>query len=81
MVRASRDIDRGGGFLRVHVGDPKLVADLLDYFEEQADCVAIQVGSAEIEVALLGSYRNEMHAETVDRIVRDFRLQRALLDD
>ena len=67
--------------MRVHVGDPKLVPDLLDYFEEQADCVAIQVGAAEIEVALLGSYRNDMHAATVDRIVRDFRLERALLDE
>jgi hypothetical protein len=61
--------------LRVHVGDPRLVAELLAYFEEQADCVAIQVGPAEIEVALLGSYRSDAHAETVDRIVNDFRLE------
>lgn len=57
----------------MNVGDPRLVPDLLDYFEQQADCVAIQVGDAEIEVALLGSYRNDTHAATVDRIVRDFR--------
>jgi hypothetical protein len=61
--------------LRVHVGDPRLVGELLDYFEEQADCVAIQVGEAEIEVALLGSFRSETHAEAVDRIVSDFRLE------
>jgi hypothetical protein len=61
--------------LRVHVGDPKLVGELLDYFEEQADCVAIQVGEAEIEVTLLGSYRSDAHAHAVDRIVRDFRLE------
>jgi hypothetical protein len=67
--------------LRVHVGDPGLVEELLEYFEEQADCVAIQVGEAEIDVSLLGSYRNDVHAEAVDRIVRDFRLERAFLDD
>ena len=62
----------------MHVGDPRLVGQLLDYFEEQADCIAIQVGDAEIEVALLGSYRSDAHAETVDRIVRGFRVERAL---
>ena len=61
--------------MRVHVGDPRLVPDLLDYFEEQADCVAIQVGEAEIEVALLGSYRSDAHAATVERIVSDFNLE------
>ena len=59
----------------MHVGDPRLVGALLDYFEEQADCVVVQVGPAEIEVALLGSYRNDTHAEKVDRIVSDFRLE------
>jgi len=59
----------------VHVGDPRLVGELLDYFEKQADCVAIQVGEAEIEVTLLGSYRSDAHAQTVDRIVSDFRLE------
>ena len=33
------------------------------------------MGEAEIEVALLGSYRSDTHAETVDRIVSDFRLE------
>ena len=67
--------------LRVHVGDPRLVEGLLEYFEEQADCVAIQVGEAEIDVALLGSYRSDAHAATVERILRDFRVRRTLLDD
>jgi hypothetical protein len=61
--------------LRVNVGDPRLVCDLLEYFERQAGCVVFQVGAAEIEVALLGSYRSDVHAATVDRIVRDFRLE------
>jgi hypothetical protein len=62
--------------VRVHVGDPELVVPLLAYFEEQADCVAVQVGEAEIEVSLLGSYRSEMHDATVERLLRDFRLRR-----
>jgi hypothetical protein len=75
MVKGvARFTTRGGG-LRVHVGDPKLVEELLEYFEAQADCVAIQVGEAEIEVALLGSYRSDRHAETVDQIVAQFRLE------
>ena len=50
--------------LRVHVGDSELVAVLLDYFERESDCVAIQVGETEIEVS---------HNETVDRLVAEFR--------
>ena len=59
--------------LRVHVGDSELVAVLLDYFEHESDCVAIQVGEAEIEVSLLGSYGSIAHNETVDRLVAEFR--------
>jgi len=59
--------------LRVHVGDSKLVLLLLEYFEEQADCVAIQVGETEIEVSLLGSYRSEAHEAAVEKLVSEFR--------
>ena len=59
--------------LRVHVGDSELVGVLLDYFEHESDCVAIQVGEAEIEVSLLGSYGSIAHDETVDRLVAEFR--------
>ena len=59
--------------LRVHVGDSELVAVLLDYFEHESDCVAIQVGETEIEVSLLGSYGSIAHNETVDRLVAEFR--------
>jgi hypothetical protein len=61
--------------LRVHVGDSELVAVLLDYFEHESDCVAIQVGETEIEVSLLGSYGSIAHNETVDRLVAEFRRQ------
>jgi hypothetical protein len=75
--------------VRVQVGDAKLVAPLLDYFERQADCVAVQVGESEIEVALLGSYGNAAHDAAVDDIVAVFnsriadarRLQDELADD
>ena len=60
--------------MRVHVGDSRLVALLLDYFEEQADCVAVQVGEAEIEVSLLGSLRTDVHNATVESLVEGFRL-------
>jgi hypothetical protein len=59
--------------LRVHVGDSELVAVLLDYFERESDCVAIQVGETEIEVSLLGSYGSIAHNETVDRLLAEFR--------
>jgi hypothetical protein len=61
--------------LRIHVGEPELVASLLEYFEEQADCVVAQVGEAEIEVALLGSFRGEAHDAKVEQLVSEFWLQ------
>jgi hypothetical protein len=60
--------------VRIHVGDSELVRPLLEYFEEQADCIALQVGETEIEVSLLGSFRNEVHDATVERLVDAFRL-------
>jgi hypothetical protein len=63
--------------LRVHVGDSELVGVLLDYFEHESDCVAIQVGEAEIEVSLLGSYGSVAHNETVDRLLAEFRRRNA----
>jgi hypothetical protein len=58
--------------LRVHVGDSELVPELLEYFEGQADCIAVQVGETEIDVSLLGSYRTDTHDAAVDRLVTDF---------
>jgi hypothetical protein len=63
--------------VRIHVGDSELVRPLLDYFEEQADCVALQVAETEIEVSLLGSFRNEVHDATVEKIVNAFRQYRS----
>jgi hypothetical protein len=57
------------------VGKPGLVPDLMRYFEQQTDCVVIQVGSTEIEVALLGSYRHDRHDEAVERLLAKFWLQ------
>lgn len=57
----------------MHVGDRDLVGRLLEYFEGQPDCVAVQVGEAEIEVSLLGSYRNDAHHEMVERLLLQFR--------
>jgi len=62
--------------VRIHVGDSELVKPLLDYFEEQADCVALQVADTEIEVSLLGSFRNEVHDARVEQLVVAFRQYR-----
>ena len=61
--------------MRVNVGDPALVELLLGYFDAEADCVAVQVGATEIEVALLGSYGNEHHNDVVEDLVAQFRRQ------
>ncbi len=59
--------------MRVHVGDSELVAVLLDYFEQESDCVALQVGETEIEVSLLGSYGSKFHDEKVAQLTAEFR--------
>jgi len=58
--------------LRIHVGNPELVPQFLEYFDEQADCVAAQVDDAEIEVSLLGSFRGESHDAKVEQLVAEF---------
>jgi hypothetical protein len=58
--------------MRIHVGNAELVPDLIRYFEAQADCVVLQVGDAEIEVSLLGSYRDERHNAAVERLLAGF---------
>jgi hypothetical protein len=61
--------------VRIHVGNADLVPDLIRYFEAQSDCVVLQVGETEIEVALLGSYRLDRHDQAVERMLADFWLQ------
>jgi hypothetical protein len=61
--------------MRIHVGRAKLVPELLRYFEEQSDCVVIQVGETEIEVSLLGSYRVDRHDAAVERLLAGFWLE------
>ena len=67
-------IKREGKALRVHVGSADLVPDLIRYFEQQSDCVVKQVGEAELEVSLLGSYRNDRHDAAVEVRLADYRL-------
>ena len=59
--------------MRVNVGDPALVEELVEYFESEADCIAVQVGYTEIEVALLGSYASERHNALVEDLLARFR--------
>jgi hypothetical protein len=58
--------------VRIHLGKAELVPELLRYFEEQADCIVLQVGETEVEVALLGSYREDRHDAAVDRMMAAF---------
>ena len=59
--------------LRVHVGDSELVKVLLEYFEQQADCVAIRISDSEIEVSLIGSFRTDTHDAAIRDLVTGFR--------
>ena len=61
--------------MRIHVGNADLVPDLIRYFEQQSDCVVLQIGAAEIEVSLLGSYRVDRHDLAVERLLAAFWLQ------
>jgi hypothetical protein len=58
--------------VRIHLGKAELVPELVRYFDEQTDCIALQVGETEVEVSLLGSYREERHDAAVDRLVAAF---------
>jgi hypothetical protein len=58
--------------VRIHVGKAELVPELVRYFEEQTDCIVLQVGETEVEVALLGSYREDRHDAAVDRLMAAF---------
>ena len=70
-----RRLREGDAGLRIHVGDSGNVIPLLEYFDGQTDCVALQVGESEIEVTLLGSYAREAHDAAVKRRMAQFRLQ------
>jgi hypothetical protein len=58
--------------VRIHLGKPELVPELVRYFDEQTDCIALQVGETEVEVSLLGSYREDRHDAAVDRLMAAF---------
>jgi hypothetical protein len=61
--------------VRIYVGRAELVPDLIRFFEEQSDCVVLQVGDSELEVSLLGSYRHDLHDAAVERLLARFWLQ------
>jgi hypothetical protein len=61
--------------VRVHVGKADLVPDLIRYFEQQSDCIVLQVGATELEVSLLGSYRYDRHDLAVERLLAEYWLQ------
>jgi hypothetical protein len=66
------EIEGRGEFVRIHVGNADLVPKLIAYFAQQSDCVVQRVSATEIDVALLGSYRNDRHDRAVERLLADF---------
>jgi hypothetical protein len=58
--------------VRIHVGNPDVVPELIRYFEDQSDCIVVQVGLTEIEVSLLGSWRIDRHDAAVERRLAAF---------
>jgi hypothetical protein len=56
--------------VRVHVTDPRLVEDLMDFLDSHLDVVQERVARDAIEVSLLGSYREEAAGLALDLQLR-----------
>lgn len=56
--------------LRVHVSDPRLVDDLLDFVDARLDSVQQRVAINEIEISPLGSYNEDAAALALDLQLR-----------
>jgi hypothetical protein len=56
--------------LRVHVSDPRLVDDLLDFIERRLDSVQERVAIDEVEISPLGSYGEEAAGLALDLQLR-----------
>jgi hypothetical protein len=58
--------------VRIHVGNADVLPELIRYFEQQSDCVVLQVSETEIDVSLLGSYRHDRHDAAVEQLLARF---------
>jgi hypothetical protein len=58
--------------VRIHVGNPEVLPELIRYFQGQGDCLVLQVGEKEIEVSLLGSYRLDRHDAVIEQRLAGF---------
>jgi hypothetical protein len=45
--------------MRLHVEDPTLLPELLEFLRARLDVVAVPVSDDEVDVSLLGSYAND----------------------
>jgi hypothetical protein len=45
--------------MRIHVNDPGVMPDLLEFFASRPDAVVTQVSDDELEVSLLGSFAHD----------------------
>jgi hypothetical protein len=58
--------------VRIHAGSADVVAELIQYFERQSDCVVRKVSTTELDVSLLGSYRSDRHDAAVERLLAQY---------
>jgi hypothetical protein len=56
-VQTATAVDSPSAAMIIHVSDPSLVPELLEYLTRNPDVIAARAGDGEIEVSLLGSRR------------------------
>lgn len=56
--------------MRVHISDPRLVDDLLDFIQLRLDTVQERVAIDEVEISPLGSYSEDAAALALDLQLR-----------
>jgi hypothetical protein len=63
--------------MRISIGDPAHLPDLLSFLLERPDCIAVRAGAHQIAVSLLGSRRIEESAVELEERLAPWRLRNA----
>jgi hypothetical protein len=63
--------------MRIRIGDPAHLPDLLSHLLERPDCVAVREGARHIAVSLLGSRRIEESAAELEERLAPWRARNA----
>ena len=56
--------------MRIHLADPSLIPELLDFLQAHGDCAAERTGEHEVEATLVGSYRHDAEWMVLELRVR-----------